>query len=165
MLARPLVRLVRRWGFTRYGSTPLHYSLHPSIVPTAAYQYGCLALWRPPYCHCIMDRVEDRPLYCGIRVNIRSTELIRPKIRSTFRDIYSTWHYVYWKKIYDKIVEITTIIKCSMIYYTSYAQYLTLLRRNCTNICCTNLFTDLKSGTVINWKKMISCLKMFISVY
>jgi len=78
---RPLVRFVRRWGFTGYGSTPLHYPLHPSTDQAAACQcerrhYGRLRI-------VIVSRIaEDRTLHCRIRANVRSIGLIRAKICS-----------------------------------------------------------------------------------
>lgn len=45
----------RRWGFMGYGSTPLHYPLHPSIDRRVS--VCTVALHRPrPRCHCIRDR-------------------------------------------------------------------------------------------------------------
>lgn len=80
MRARPLVR---QWGLR---DTVRHLFITLFIPPcsqrrrvsTDVWHYGGLRI-------VIVSRIaEDRPFHCGIRANIRSTELIRAKIRSIY---------------------------------------------------------------------------------
>lgn len=77
MRARPLVRSVRRTGVyeIRFDTSSLpSSSLRGDVSARDAWHYGGLRI-------VIVSRItEDRTLHCGIRANIRSTELIRAKI-------------------------------------------------------------------------------------
>lgn len=124
MRARPLVRLVRRWGFTGYGSTPLHYSLHPSIELTAACRCGCRHYGGLRIV--IVSRItEDRSLHCRIHANVRSTALIRAKIHSiyTFRSRFAR-DQIYLEEIYGGFVEMMAIIEfISMLCDAAYTDF------------------------------------------
>lgn len=73
----------RLGGFMGYGSTPLHYPLHPSIDPATCQRerryYGGLRIVIVSH-----GSPKDRTLRCRIRANVRPGELIRAKIRSIY---------------------------------------------------------------------------------
>lgn len=129
MRTRPLVRLVRRWGFTGYGSTPLHYSLHPSIELTAACRCGCRHYGGLRIV--IVSRItEDRPLHCRIHANVRSIALIYAQ-KFTHKYIFRacSTQEIYFEKIYLRIYEIMTIFEfistlCDVSDFNSYKEKL-----------------------------------------
>lgn len=158
----------RRWGFTGYGSTPLHYPLHPSIEPTACQcerrHYGGLRI-------VIVSRIAgDRPLRCRIRANVRSNGPISakmcslrisasPRIRSDLSDRKSTlnlrkWQHtcrIYFRRFATFSTDNPRFFAFEIIFLIFKAQFRQLF---CTYIFCIEFFLpEYINIRIVVWSK------------
>jgi hypothetical protein len=132
---RPLVRLVRRWGFTGYGSTPLHYPLHPSI-DGGGVSVRTPVLWRSPYCHCITDR-------WGSYAPLQDSRKCSLDWADTCKNLLDT-HFVRVPP------EIRFIEKRSMSDLRKWWQSLSLFQ--CTVMYCTRILTRTRTSYTLVFK-------------